>query len=64
MSEISIDRKRCKDCGICAAFCPKQVFGLDQRGGPVVERAEQCTGCGLCVMRCPDMALEVGVSGE
>lgn len=64
MTRINIDPKRCKHCGICIAFCPKEVFGADHRGAPVVERAERCTACGLCIMRCPDFALEVGEKGK
>ena len=59
--KISVSEKRCKQCGICAALCPKHV--LDQEVGcvPVAARLEDCIGCRLCEMRCPDFAIEVEV---
>lgn len=59
--KIMIENKLCKQCGICSALCPKQVF--DQKYGdyPVVARPEDCIGCKLCQMRCPDFAIEVEV---
>lgn len=56
---IRVNRKLCKECGICIAFCPKQVFAADRVGGPEVVRPELCIACGLCVLRCPDFAVEM-----
>jgi len=56
---IRINRKLCKECGICIAFCPKQVLAADRVGGPEVVRPELCIACGLCVLRCPDFAVEM-----
>ncbi|MBO5492060.1 MAG: ferredoxin family protein [Pyramidobacter sp.] len=58
-SQITINRKWCKSCGICVAFCPKKVFDADRDGAPVVARPQDCVACTLCVMRCPDFALKV-----
>lgn len=62
MAQININQKRCKSCGLCIAFCPRQVFTASSQGEPVVDNPEQCSKCYLCVMRCPDFALEVEVS--
>lgn len=59
--QININQERCKSCGLCIAFCPKQVFIANNQGGPVVDKVEQCSKCNLCVMRCPDFALELEV---
>ncbi|MBR3034091.1 MAG: 4Fe-4S binding protein, partial [Firmicutes bacterium] len=32
MKQIEINYKWCKKCGICAAFCPKNVFDRDEDG--------------------------------
>ena len=49
----------CKKCGICSSFCPKNVIGLDEYGGPVFERPEDCIGCRFCELHCPDFAITV-----
>jgi len=50
----------CKSCGICVAFCPKQVLALDGETGKVsVVKPEECTGCRMCELRCPDYVIEV-----
>ncbi len=58
-SKITINKKWCKSCGICVAFCPKKVFDADRDGAPVAARSQDCVACQLCVMRCPDFALKV-----
>jgi 2-oxoglutarate ferredoxin oxidoreductase subunit delta len=56
---IEVNRDFCKGCGICVAFCPKQVLELDDHEKAVVKRLEQCNACTLCELRCPDIAIEV-----
>jgi 2-oxoglutarate ferredoxin oxidoreductase subunit delta len=53
-----IIRAWCKNCGICEAFCPKQVFRRDDTGAHV-EKPEECIGCRFCEMHCPDLAISV-----
>ena len=56
---IDIYRDWCKSCGLCAAFCQKQVLGRDDTGAPVVENPDACIGCGWCELHCPDFAISV-----
>jgi 2-oxoglutarate ferredoxin oxidoreductase subunit delta len=56
---IDIYRAWCKQCGLCAAFCPRECLALDEEGAPVVAKPERCTGCGWCELHCPDFAISV-----
>jgi 2-oxoglutarate ferredoxin oxidoreductase subunit delta len=56
---VEVNRDFCKGCGICVAFCPKEVLELDDHEKAVVKRLEKCNACMLCELRCPDMAIEV-----
>lgn len=46
----------CKGCGICVAFCPKNVLALEEQKVKIVD-IDVCTKCGLCELRCPDYAI-------
>lgn len=59
MSKIEIYLGWCKKCGICTAFCPRQVLDSNEDGYPVVKDPDRCTGCNLCADRCPDFAITV-----
>jgi 2-oxoglutarate ferredoxin oxidoreductase subunit delta len=56
---LEINRDLCKGCGICVAFCPKEVLELDEHEKAVIRRLDDCNACGLCELRCPDIAVEV-----
>ena len=56
---IDIFKGWCKNCGICAAFCPKKALALDETGAPYVKDAALCERCGLCELRCPDFAITI-----
>jgi 2-oxoglutarate ferredoxin oxidoreductase subunit delta len=49
----------CKSCGICSAFCPKNVIGCNDMGAPVIERPNECIGCRFCELHCPDFAITI-----
>lgn len=54
--KVIIEPEWCKGCGICAAFCPKQV--LEVVGEKIrMKDPEGCIACGLCELRCPDYAI-------
>jgi 2-oxoglutarate ferredoxin oxidoreductase subunit delta len=54
----------CKKCGICVAFCPKNVLDTGPDGGPVPARPEDCIRCHMCELRCPDFAISVADEEE
>ncbi|MEN8097651.1 MAG: 4Fe-4S dicluster domain-containing protein [Chloroflexota bacterium] len=51
--------KWCKECGICVAFCPRDVLGTASDGSIVVVKPEECTACRWCELHCPDFAIVV-----
>jgi 2-oxoglutarate ferredoxin oxidoreductase subunit delta len=61
---VEINREWCKGCGICVAFCPEKVLGLDENEKAVALNPENCVFCGMCELRCPDMAVEVTIKIE
>jgi len=48
-----------KGCGICVAFCPKDVLEMNNEETVVVARPDDCNYCGDCEIRCPDFAIVV-----
>ena len=54
-----IYRDWCKACGICIAFCPKEVYSRAEDGKPVIERPDDCIGCLFCEIHCPDFAITI-----
>lgn len=62
---IQIDRERCKGCGLCIDFCPRDCIRLSDelnlKGyfvAAFVEDAD-CTACRHCALMCPDVAIAV-----
>jgi 2-oxoglutarate ferredoxin oxidoreductase subunit delta len=65
MAKIKIDRRRCKGCLLCIAFCPKGSISTDKdlnsRGVKPARFIDKgmCVGCALCAVICPDCCIEV-----
>ena len=63
--EIHVVKDRCKGCGFCVEYCPKDVLvlseGFNVKGyhPPEARQAEDCVHCQLCEMLCPDFAIFV-----
>jgi 2-oxoglutarate ferredoxin oxidoreductase subunit delta len=57
--QLVINRDWCKGCGICVAYCPRDVLALDEDDKVTAPKLEDCIYCKLCELRCPDFAIEV-----
>ena len=57
VTSIVINQEWCKRCGICSAFCPKNVFETDAEGTVSIVNLEACISCELCERMCPDLAI-------
>lgn len=61
--EVHILRERCKGCGFCVEYCPKDILELstdfNTKGyhPPIVKDADSCVHCQLCEMLCPEFAI-------
>ncbi|MBZ4688367.1 MAG: 2-oxoglutarate ferredoxin oxidoreductase subunit delta [Clostridia bacterium] len=58
-TQIFIKKEWCKSCGICFAFCPKEVLQPDELGKAVVVHPDKCIGCKICELHCPDFVITV-----
>ncbi len=56
---VTVYNAWCKRCGICVAFCPKNVLEFGPAGHPFAARPEDCILCHQCELRCPDFAISV-----
>ena len=64
MSNIVIDKSKCKACYLCIKECPKNLIKIsddtNNLGNRVVEFQDpngECLGCAMCATRCPDLAI-------
>jgi len=62
--KVTIDSKRCKQCELCIANCPKDAISLSDNLNEFGYRTtrideELCIGCGICYTMCPDGVYEL-----
>ena len=62
---VHIIQERCKGCGFCVEFCPRQALTMSQSTNdkgyhpPEIVEDAHCINCGLCTLLCPDFAIYV-----
>ncbi|MGN1042292.1 MAG: 4Fe-4S binding protein [Christensenellales bacterium] len=66
MAKLTIDKERCKGCGLCVMSCPKGILALSEKDTNkngyfiLTEKApESCIGCANCAIMCPDSVITV-----
>lgn len=67
---IHIIKDRCKGCGFCVEYCPKDVLELSDEFNikgyhpPFVKNEDDCVYCQLCETICPEFAIFVTLKEE
>ena len=65
MAKIIVIAERCKSCGYCVKFCPKEVLAIgsavNSKGYEIAEAVhpEKCNGCAICGRMWPEGAIDV-----
>jgi 2-oxoglutarate ferredoxin oxidoreductase subunit delta len=60
---VYIIEDRCKGCGYCIEFCPRQVLefssGFNVKGyhPPTAVKPKDCVNCHYCEIICPEFAI-------
>ncbi|MGC9964113.1 MAG: 4Fe-4S binding protein [Syntrophobacteraceae bacterium] len=61
--EVHVIEDRCKGCGYCIEYCPRNVLAPSERFNakgyhpPAVKQPELCVNCHYCEAICPDFAI-------
>ena len=67
---IHIDKIRCKGCGFCAEFCPREALHmgteLNNKGYRLaaVKDESRCLACGYCELICPEFAVTLTLNNK
>lgn len=56
MSKITINKEKCKGCGLCQKSCPVSAIEGEAREKRVINQ-DKCIKCGTCLASCPFKAI-------
>ena len=56
MAKITIDKEKCKGCGLCQKNCPVEAIEGEAREIRIINQ-EKCIKCGTCLVKCPFHAI-------
>ncbi len=59
---VSIIESRCKGCGYCIEYCPRNVLEFSEKYNvkgyhPPVVVSDECLNCHYCEFLCPEFAI-------
>lgn len=62
--KVKVKQERCKQCGLCAANCPREAISFSEEINssgyrPANIDAQKCMACGICYTMCPDGVYEI-----
>ncbi len=63
--QVYVIPERCKECGICIEFCPRDVLQVSSQTNAkgyhypeiALDKEESCVHCEFCAMVCPEFAI-------
>ncbi len=62
-ADVHVLEHRCKGCGFCVEYCPRDVLAMSERFNPkgyhppIVVKTRECLNCNMCEAICPDYAI-------
>ena len=65
VNKVTVEKNRCKGCGLCVNTCPKQVLAMSKEINDkgyffaCPENQQACIGCRFCAFMCPDVAIRI-----